>query len=495
MHSATRWSRIWLRAALSAWTAAIVLLLAACATAGGGQVPRWVSVPPSPSQQYSYFVGSGSDAGGALLGAQQRAEASLVEEIVRFVGGGTRSKLTVAQAGELARFEQRVRSEVSAPAASEERDVVVVDRFVQHEGAEVTVFLLGRCLSGALRTAQERLNTAVAGETGAAAASEPEREEPSGEGTPFEAARAYIAAAIAAGGSEGTDARVERAIRKAGEAIGEINLEKLTDALHGLIHKSLPSPFRLRVTSADGSPLSGVAILATYKTAQPSGSFSTVSDHLRTDESGVAELGLPPLTFIGSGKVSMALDLQAELAPLQGLGAAYRPLVEGLVQKVQAKRVEFSYSVTSESTAVRTGVLIVDVDGSGNFMWGDATTSGVVEALAPLGFMLTTVPGNPSVVGIDDPDLLMIVRNNFGGQFRRVMLGQAAITAFRQEAGGGYRVEVSGKLKVTDLVTGKILASASRVASATGATGVGAVNAAFGDLGAQLAIEIANRLP
>jgi len=476
MHSATRWSRIWLRAALSAWTAAIVLLLAACATAGGGQVPRWVSVPPSPSQQYSYFVGSGSDAGGALLGAQQRAEASLVEEIVRFVGGGARSKLTVAQAGELARFEQRVRSEVSAPAASEERDV-------------------GRCLSGALRTAQERLNTAVAGETGAAAASEPEREEPSGEGTPFEAARAYIAAAIAAGGSEGTDARVERAIRKAGEAIGEINLEKLTDALHGLIHKSLPSPFRLRVTSADGSPLSGVAILATYKTAQPSGSLSTVSDHLRTDESGVAELGLPPLTFIGSGKVSMALDLQAELAPLQGLGAAYRPLVEGLVQKVQAKRVEFSYSVTSESTAVRTGVLIVDVDGSGNFMWGDATTSGVVEALAPLGFMLTTVPGNPSVVGIDDPDLLMIVRNNFGGQFRRVMLGQAAITAFRQEAGGGYRVEVSGKLKVTDLATGKILASASRVASATGATGVGAVNAAFGDLGAQLAIEIANRLP
>ena len=497
--------RLSLKSALGLSSAAIVLLLAACATSGGGgvvvgggQAPSWVSVPPAPSQQYNFFVGSGSDPSGALSGAQRRAEASLVAEIVRFVGGEDRSKLTATQAGELARFEQQVGAEVSAPPATGQPDVAVVDRFVQHKGAGVTVHLLGRCLSGVLHAEQQRLHM-PGGEVdrGKPETSGQQGEEPVAEGTPIEAAKAYIAAAVAAGGREGSDTgtRIARDIRRAEEAVGEINLDKLTDALHGRIHQSLPSPFRLRVTAADGTPLPGIAIRATYKTAEPTGILATVVDHLRTDASGVAELSLPPLTFVGSGKVSMAVDLEADIAPLESLGASYRPIVARLVQTVQSKSVEFGYSATSESAAIRTGVLIVDVDGSGNFIWGDATTSGVVETLAPLGFKLTSVPGNPSVVGIDDPDLLMIVRNNFGGQFRRVMLGQAVITAFRQEAGGGYRVEVSGKLKVTDLATGSILASASHVASGSGATAVSAINTAFSDLGARLAFDVANRLP
>ncbi len=491
----------------------MVLLLAACATSGGVQAPRWISVPPSPTQQYTYFVGSGSDSSGVLSAAQQKAEAALAGEIVRTAGGGSQAKLTAAQAGELSRFEQQIRSGLSSPPAAGQPEVAVFDRFVQRDGAKVTVYLLGRVLSSALRGEQERLRPAgrvegggatVSGATtegapagGAAAPSEQQSEELSEPGTPLEAAKAYLAAAIAAAGTQGADrpARFERDVRKAEEAIGEINLEKLTDALAGLIHKSLPSPFRLRVTGADGSPLAGAAILATYKSASPTGALSTVTEHLRTDASGVAELNLPPLTFIGAGKVSMALDLHADLASLEGLGAGYQPTIARLARAIQAKSVEFSYAATSESAAIRTGVLVVDVDGVGNFIWGDATTSGLVEALAPLGFKLTTVPGNPSVVGIDDPDLLMIVRNNFGGQFRRVMLGQAVITAFRREAGGGFRVEVAGKLKVTDLATGDVLATASRVASGKGSTAVSAINAAFNDLGALLGTEIANRLP
>ncbi len=479
------------------WAAFLLLPLAACATPGAPQAPRWVSEPPSATQEFSYFVGSGSGAGGQESLAQRGAERSLVAEIARFVGEGLGAKSTPAQAEELARYEQRLGGQVGPEPGTQARDLEVVDRFVRKEGAKVTVFLLGRCSTAALKEELTRLRSGEGQEQAAAAPRASGAGSEVAASTPFEAAKAFIAAAAAAGASGGAGAgpQIERDLGRAREAIEGIKLEKLTGALSGLIRHPLPEAFKLRVMTSGGSPLPEAAIRASYTTAQPDGTLATAVEHLRSDESGMVLLELPPLSFVGPGTVTMALDLQGELASLGSLGAEYRPLAAQLDRAAQEKSVEFSYSATSQSAAIRTGVLIVDLDGSGNFIWGDATTSGVVEALAPLGFRLTTVPGNPSVAGIDDPDLLMIVRNNFGGQFTRVILGQAVISSFRQEAGGGYRVEVSGKLRVADLATGKVLATASRVAAGKGTNAMGAVTAAFRDLGARLGIEIANLLP
>lgn len=300
------------------------------------------------------------------------------------------------------------------------------------------------------------------------------------------------------GSSQAADDLVARDLREAVEALTDISVEKLEGGGNGMLHQPFAAPIRLRVADGRGGPLADVPIAATVTSPDAEGRGVREVVNLRTDAGGFAELRLAAPVAVGRGEVTLALDLHGELSALGRLASRLAPAGRELVAQVErtarSKDVQVGYTVTSESAKVPTGILIVDVDGRNNYVWGDATTAGIVGALSPLEFHLVAVPTNPGLLGIDTPELLGLVRNNFAGQFPRVILGHAVLTGFESGA-GGYSAGAVAKLEVADLASGRVLATATATGRASNASAIGAINGAFRAAGERAGLEIANRLP
>ena len=318
-------------------------------------------------------------------------------------------------------------------------------------------------------------------------------------GKSFEAVASYIDAAAAAAGSDGDEAasRLARAVAKAEGLLGSIQLVKIDDNLTGMIGKPLSSSFQAKIVSTtNGSQraLAGVPVTFSYVTAGPNGGAPAASN-LQSGPDGSVFFDLPPPTLIGPGSVKLVLDLESESTHLDQIKARDAKSAAGLGEAIAGKVASFSYRVSSLSASIPTGILVLDLDRSNNVIAGDDAASGLLDSLSKAGFVMTLVPSNESLVGIDDDDLILVVRNNFSDQFSRIVFGQVSITGFGQDATGAYKVQIAGTIKAADLASGKILFSRTASKSSIGSMASSAISAAFRQLGEQIGQEMANTLP
>lgn len=501
------------RAAASLILLAAALLSVGCATAQNGGAasggpengpPEWVTSPPTGDARYDYFVGLASDPSGDIAGADEQATNALIAEIVRFLGVHISADTTAVAQTTLEDFKATVVEQVRQTGSAQVTGFRVADRYVQKQGGKVTVYILGQYDHTALVAEQQRLSALFQEQIAAVSGPEREGDQLLAVGKEFSAIEKYIEAAAAASrsGIDNAEVKFERNINKARAAVSELRISKVNDNLSATLNEPFTEDFLVKVESVVGGsaapaalvPAALVPLTVSYREARANGRFGVATTTVRTNSEGVARFTHPIPTLVGSDTLSMRLDLSASLASLDSAPRSMQPLIGSLRDAVAAKRVDFSYAVTSRAVDTPISVVVLDTDNAGNPTNENGTASGIESALSAQGFTIPSLNYDAQrLKGRSDAEIIAAIRSAAAEGAGRAAYGVVSIQEFQE--GDGFVVKVGGTVKVADLASGRILYSRSMFTLSRADNAGSAISAAFRTLGKNFGEDMARSLP
>lgn len=476
------------------------LLLVACATGAGSSggsesPPEWVVDPPESTAQLEYFIGSSSDDSGDAATAEEQAIADLLAEITRYMGVRVTSETTAEARASLDDFETDVTQTVRQQSDARVEGLRVEERYVERQEGRVTVYILASYDRDALEAERTRIAALFQERLDAIAVPEREARRLEDQGAYLQATIRYIEAASAAASStlENAEIRFERNLNAARSILSELTLEKVNDNLSTNVGTAFDEPFQARVT-VGGRPLQEAEVVVSYKVLRANGRTGVATVRVRTDDRGVASFDHPVPEFVGSETLSMGLDLNAYLTPLEAAPSGYQSQVDSLLDVLASKRVIFRYAVESGAGDVPTAVAILATDIAGNPIQDGATEAGLLQQLGNQGFniRLLSFP-REELRGTGEADLLTALRDAAPPEVQRVIYGVVGIDEFEER--DGIIVRVSGSVTAVRLADGAVLASAEGFQRSRGQSSQSAISAAFRGLGDRFAQELLRELP
>ncbi|TCW60996.1 hypothetical protein [Treponema sp. J25] len=472
------------------WAWALVVFSCASAPASSqSQVappPAWTIETPAPRDGYTFFVGYADGPVNGEVQATEAATASLVAEIMRYIGVTVTAESTATARSTLDSFQAELVQTVKQSSTSRMSGFQVAERYVLKKPNGVTVYILGRYLTKDLEAEKRRIQAVFQEKIDAVAVPEREGQELLAAGDVIGAVRKFITAAVAASGANIDNAaiKLERNLNNAREALARLEVRKLNDRLETSSGGTFAEPFKAQVL-VSGKPLAGVTVLVSYQGRQPNGRMVTRTQKLLSNERGEVLFDHPRPDFVGKAQLTMRLDLSAEMEALYGIPDKYQNLVASLEDAIAAKRVTFEYTVISRAKTVPTAVLIVDInqDGKGEIK---STNSALLQSLTGNGFRLSVAPlSAEQIMGSDDTAILSLARKTLTGKADRFIYGTTRIAGIR--ADGTQKIAtVSAEVKVVELSTGALLYSTVKQASTVAGNDEAAVEAARRQLGQKL---------
>jgi hypothetical protein len=486
---------------------ALLLALSGCSSApsaGGGQAPQekppaWVLSPPESDAQYMYFTGSGSSKTGGLAEAEQVARGAVIDEIMRYLGVRVTSQTTATAKASLDDFQADVVQQLTSTSSGRVAGLEIAEKWTQEREGTTTMYLLARYDKNDLSKEKRRLEQVFQEKIEAVSGPEQEGNQLASEGLYYQAALRYIDAAAAAFKSdlENAEIKFERNVNQASDALRKIGLVKLNDNLSTFLGQAFPEPFALKVVSGatEADPgLAEVPIKIVYKEMRSGGKTAVRTKVIKSDANGRVSFEHPIPEFVGKEKVTMSLDLGEALEALQDVPDKLYSQVEGLQQLALSRNVSFSFESQSRAKTISTGLVVFDLDASGNPIALTETSAGLLETLNRGGFqvvVLQAAAGN--VAGRSDAQVVSFLGRNFQGQVERVVFGTAQISDHSQD-GQTVIIQVTGTVKVVELATGKILLTVNKSKRAQGTNASAALATAFKKLGEDLGTALINQL-
>lgn len=481
---------------------AAVLLLACTSTAQtskkAASPPAWVLNPPEEDAKYMYFVGSGQSKGGSLAEGEEIARGALIDEIMRYLGVRITSQTTATARSSLESYQADVVQTLTSTSAGRVAGLEIAERWPLRGEGTVTMYLLARYDKAELAKEKRRLEEIFREKIEAIAGPEEEGRALEARGAHYQAALRYLEAASAAFKSdiENADIKFERNLNQAREALRRIGLVKLNDNLKVYVGQEFPEGFRLKVvagSSAADPGIAGAALRVSFKEVKTSGRSVTQSQRVKSGESGELSFLPPPPEFVGSGTLTMALDLEEALETLSAAPRRLAGQVEALEELARTKSVRFAYESLSLAGAIPTGIAVFDLDATGSAISMSQTSAGLLGELGKAGFKVVSLPvAAGTVAGRTDSQVIASL-GGFQGEVERVLFGTAQITDTVQE-NGTIIIQVSGTVKVVELSSGKVLLTVSRSKRAQGANAYAALGTAFKKLGEDLGQAVAGGL-
>lgn len=462
--------------------------------------PEWIISPPESGSEYTYFVGTGSDPSGNLSAAEEEAVNFLIAEITRYIGTEVVSTTNAQAQASLNEFQANVEQTITSESSAQISGFQVVDRWIGERDGATIVYILGRYDTRELNEQKQRFEEMIQERDDAIAVPEREAERNEAQGNYMAAIRNYIEAAVAASTSQVANAEIkfERNINSAKELINRINLFPVTNDLETSVGQPFEEDFVMRAvwgTNLEGGGVENLTVNISYKFLRNNGRLGIRTETRQTDEEGYIRFTHPPAGFVGSERVTMALDFGTYIEPLRDVPRSLRSLVNALEDVVAEKRVAFEYTSVSNAAEVPTGVLVLDVDLARNPTGSTQTASGILRSLSSEDFIVQTLSEDPEVLlSMNDTQIVQLVRDNYGDRIDRIIFGIVGIEEF-EERDGGYIVKVSGTIKAVDLETGQMLFSEQTFRRARGSGATSAINAAFRSLGESMGEAMANNLP
>lgn len=468
----------------AAMVAGFAALITSCATGpSASKAPAWTMDTPAPDATYTYFVGYADGAPGAVAQTTDAATASMVAEIMRYIGVTITAESSATAKATLDSFQADIVQTVKQTSTSRMAGFTVAKKFTAQRKDGLTVFILGRFETKALEAERKRIAAVFQEKIDAVAKPEAEGKELLSAGDLIGAARKFIEAAVAASGSdiENSAIKFERNLNAAKEAVARLTFEKVNDKLQANPGAAFAEPFKA-VARAGGRGVSGVPVTISYQTKLPNGRLSTRNVNQVSAGDGSISFTHPAPDFVGKATLTVRLDLSSAVEPLYAVPAKFKSMVAGLDDEISNKRVAFEYTVVSAARSIPTAVLIADVDQSGAATVG-TTSSALLSALAGNGFNVTaaSLPAD-SVAGKDDPSVLAAAKAALAGRSARFAYGTTRVVSVR--ADGTQKIAtVSAEVKVVDLESGRVLYSAVKQASTVASSDAQAIEAARRQLG------------
>lgn len=486
--------------ALRLVASALVLSLVGLSCTSGPEpvkAPDWVYNTPAADSQYTWFVGYSESASSSEAEAFDDATASIIAEIVRYMGVKVTAESTATAKSDLETLERSLEQTVKQSSNARMAGFQVEDRFVMKKsGGGIAVYILGKYLTKDLEAEKKRIAAVFKEQLDAVSVPENEGRSLLADGDVIAAARKFIEAAAAAIGADidNADIKFERNINQAKSAMGGLNFVKLNDNLQTAPGTSFAEAFKARA-EYKGRALAQVPVLVSYQYKMPNGRMGTRKVNLVSDAEGTISFEHPLPDFVGKASLTMRLDLSAATEPLYTAPFALQSMVAGLEDEIVAKRVVFEYSVASNARSVPTAVFIVDLDASENASTA-TSSSALQQALTANGFTIipVNVPASVILTG-NDVSIPQAIKAALGSKAQRAVWGISRVVRVKDDQ-GQKMATVSAEVKVADLATGQILYTAVKQAIGMGANEAQAIDAARRQL-AQKTIgqELAASLP
>lgn len=455
------------RFALFAALAAAAVALASCASApAAAKAPVWTLQTPAPDAKYTYFVGY-SDAGpGQAAQATDAATASLIAEIMRYIGVTITAESSATAKATLDSFQSDIIQTVKQSSTSRVVGFQATEKFQAVRKDGLTVYILGRYETAALEAERKRIAALFQEKIDAVARPEAEAKELLASGDAVGAVRKFIEAAAAASGTDIENAAIkfERNLSAAKNVVAGFAFERLNNNLRAAPGEPFSEPFKVLVKSG-GRPVSAVPVTVSYQAKLPNGRMTTRNVPQSSGSDGVVSFAHPVPDFVGGAKLTVRLDLSSASERLFDIPDRFRAQVASLEDEIAAKRVTFDYSVVSAARSVPLAVLVVDLDASGSAV-SASTSAALVSTLASNGFNVAPAAlSADAVAGKDDRAVLDAARAALGSSAKRFAYGTTRVASVRDDRGQKI-VAVSATVKVVELETGRVLYSAAKQASA-----------------------------
>jgi hypothetical protein len=469
----------------------LALLMAGCAggpsaradQSGSTQPPAWTLETPGPSSGFTYFVGYADGPANGEVQATEAATASLIAEIMRYIGVTITAESSATARSTLDSFQADLVQTVKQTSSNRVAGFQIAERYVQKKPNGVTVYILGKYNTKDLEAEKKRIAAVFQEKIDAVAVPEAKGKELLAEGDVIGAVRQFIAAASAASATtiENGAIKFERNINNAREAVALIKLEKLNDRLQSSPGAAFKEPFRARISS-NGKPIPQAPIIVGYQSRLANGRLTTKTAKVLAGPDGIVDFNHPSPDFVGKATLTMRLDLSAEMEALYNAGDKYQALIAGLEDAIADKRISFEYTVVSQAKNIPTAVLIVDTDAGGNLSIG-TTGSALLQTLSANGFKVSVAPMTADqIAGKDDSAILTTARKALAGKAERFAYGESRVVSLKDDRNQKI-VTVSAEIKVVELASGRILYSTMKQVPGIGSTEKEAMEAARRQLG------------
>lgn len=483
--------------------AAVVLCLFSCVSSpkeATQTAPAWILSPPAPDSNSTFFVGQASDASGDNVKALEAATASLIAEIMRYIGVSITSETEATAKASLDSYKTDLVQTVKSTATNKIAGLIIQDKYTVVQGNRITLYILCRYNTKDLEREKKRIEDVFKAKVDAVARPEAEGKAFMQEGRPFDAVRKFAEAALAASTSdiENSSINFERNINNAKNALVKIRFIKGTYPSEGMLSKDFTVPFSARIVYGEGDSGSGIPganIAVTYAKKQSSGRVIQKTENVLSDENGKISFLMSAPDSVGKQKLVFKLDFQDSLKPLRDVPAKYESLKSAFVEAVNTKFIEYEFTISSLAKNVNTFVAILDTDENGAVVSGNNAQSGVLEAMTKEKFKVKSIALTQAVLlSMDDDAIANEVKGKITGQ-DRLVYGVSKIDSVRKD-GSNYIATASASVKVISVVTGELLYSKSVSTIAVDSSDAAARKAAYKDLGLNsLGKDIISNLP
>jgi hypothetical protein len=476
----------------------VSILLGGCAAAPEPRpVPDWVLDGPESSEDYVFFVGSGTSEGAGAAEAEDRATLTVVDEIVRYLGARIEVETTAQVQAGLDFFEEQIQQELRQESRARVEGLRIVDRFVQESNERTTVYILARYERSALEEERERLNALRRERVASVEVAEEQAREAMEAGNLYASIGLFVEAAVAASDEriDNADVKMQRNLADALQIARRISLNPVHREVEAFVGHGSSPEFALTVSAQpEGAPIPDARVVFSFPERTAGGRTVLRSRTVATDSEGRALFTPPPPASIGSRTVTARLAVREILDPVDAIEQDAEEAVSALRAALRQPRADFEYRVLSRAREVPTGVLILDADIAGNPVGTDDTTRGLVRRLSAEGFSVRRLSVGAEVLLEERArEVLETLREQAPEDLERVILGRARIEEFQEE--DGYLVAVSGSVEVFDLESGRLLHAEEGFRRSRAGSSSGALSAAFSALGADLAEGLAVNLP
>ncbi len=478
-----------------------VLAIAGAAGCAGGPdgraVPEWVVAGPPSSEDYVFFVGSGSSEEAGAARAEERARLTVVDEIVRYLGARIEVETTATVQASLDSFQEQIRQDLRQQSEARVAGLRVVDRYVQVFESRTTVYVLARYDRNALEQERRRLNSLMEERTAAVEVPEREARDAAEAGKLFTAIASHVEAAVAAADEriDNGEVKMQSNLADALRLARRITITATQRRIEAFVDYGEPPRFSVRVAAQPaGSPVPDARLSFSFPERTAGGRTVIRSRTVSTDADGLAVFTPPPPSSIGRNTVTVSLAARQLLESAEVIEDRSPAALASLRGALGDVRTQIEYRVISRAQTVATGVAVLDRDIAGNPIGSDATTRGLVQRLGDKGFAVEPVSVDQQTL-LDQraSDIVEALRGREGVGVERVVVGRAQIEEFQEE--DGFLVAVSGSVQAFDLDSGRLLHAVEGFARSRASSSSGAVSAAFSALGADLAERLAVSLP
>lgn len=461
--------------------------------------PDWVFSPPGEEGGYTFFIGNGKSTTGDTAEARNAATASVIDEILRFIGVKVTAESTAKAKASLDSFSTEITREIQQEGSAKIAGFSVQDIWADERNKpEIVLHLLARYETVALLKEKRYMEELFMEAVEAISGPEREGQRLSQQGNYYEAAIQFIKAAEAALSTEleQADIKFKRNIDQAMQAIEGINLIKLNDNLTGQSGEPFPDPVLLKIVTGASESDPGVpdaVVSFTYQSLhEPTSKLRYKSTQAKSDQDGIVRFDHPIPQFVGSSRVVAALDLNAYLNVLEKAPKELRQHVRGLEELIADKRATVRLEVVSGAMKISMGILVLDFDAEGNLVGTTHTSTALRSVLTGYNVLGLSV----SLEELRDKDemaIISLLKGKYQDKIERLLLGRVQIMSFREDS-GKIIVKAEGSVQVIDLDSGDVLLTEQKEKSSLGSNRQAAANTAYKDLGDLIGKGVKNKL-